>query len=92
MGSVGFLYIVALPAELVLLWLAFGAWPPLGARVASSSFVLVVAATTMLLIDPWEMGLALSALPGLVAAYALPFHVKDLLGQRHGSGLHASSR
>lgn len=79
----GFLHLVVLPAELVLLWLALGAWRPLWARVVSSSFVLVVAVTTLLLLDPWEMGLAFSALPALVAAYALPFHVKDLVAERH---------
>jgi hypothetical protein len=78
----GFLYLVVLPAELVMLWLALGAWRTLWARVVSSSSVLVVAGTTMLLLDPWQMGLVFSSLPALVAAYALPFHVKDLLSQR----------
>ena len=44
----GFLYLVVLPAELVLLWLALGYWRPLWARVASSSLVLVVVGAVML--------------------------------------------
>ena len=91
MNLQGFLWFVVLPAELALLWLALGAWRPLWARVASSSFVLVVAAATMLLLEPWEMGLVFCALPAVVAAYTLPFHVKDLLADRrsHEATRHA---
>lgn len=78
----GFLYLVVLPAELVLLWLALGYWRPLWARVASSSLVLVVVGAVMLRLDPWQMGLAFGALPGLVAMVALPWHVTDLLALR----------
>ncbi|TQJ50926.1 hypothetical protein [Phycicoccus sp. SLBN-51] len=87
----GFLYLVVLPAELVLLWLALGYWRPIWARVASSAFVLVVVGAVMLALDPWQMGLAFGALPALVALVALPWHLKDLLSQRHDRGLHAAS-
>ena len=79
MGLIVFMYVVVWP---VMLWLALGAWPPYWARVVSSSFVLGVVAAVMLLADPWQAGLGWGALPGLVAAYALPFHVKDLRAHR----------
>jgi hypothetical protein len=87
----GFLYLVVLPAELVLLWLALGYWRPIWARVASSALVLVVVGAVMLALDPWQMGLAFGALPALVALVALPWHLKDLLSQRRDRGLHAAS-
>ncbi|SES39156.1 hypothetical protein SAMN05216199_3250 [Pedococcus cremeus] len=88
----GFLYLVVLPAELVLLWLALGYWRPMWARVASSAFVLVVVGAVMLVLDPWQMGLAFGAAPALVALVALPWHVKDLLSRQHDRAIQGGSR